>query len=94
MNEQQAENLSNRFIDGKRTKKELEEKGKIRQIKRRMIKIDDKTFVEAPEGLQPEQEQAFILKKREQMKFKLINNNKNKLITNDKFKPEDIGEFI
>jgi hypothetical protein len=93
MNEQQAENLSNRFIDGKRTKKELEEKGLIRKINRRMIKIDDKTFVESPEGMNPSEEEAFVLKKREQMKFKLINNNKNKLITNDKFKPEDVGEL-
>jgi hypothetical protein len=93
MNEEQAENLSHRFIDGKRTKKELEKKGLIREIKRRMIKIDDKTFVESPETLQPEQEEAFILKKREQMKFKLINNNKNKLIKNDKLKTEYLGDF-
>lgn len=93
MNEQQAENLSNRFADGKRTKKELEQKGLVRQIERRMIKIDSKTYIEAPKNLKPEDEEQFIKDKIQEIRvdpiLQIINGN----YRNDKLKTESNVEL-
>lgn len=93
MNEQQSENLSNRFIDGKRTKKELEQKGLVRNIERRMLKIDSKTYIEAPKDLKPEEEAEYIKKKIQEIRIDPILQIRNSNFRNDKFKTENNVEL-